>query len=209
RGDLGAVVRAILLDPDAGSSLDPNFGKIREPIIRLANLFRACGATSASGKWQVRSTSSSLSLGQSPLTSPSVFNYFRPGYTPQGAKIGDLGLVAPEFQIVDEISVAAYANLIQSLLSTGIGYGSDVRLSLSSEIALARDPAALVDRLNTILLYGSMSAGLRQRTIDAVNDITIPTLPSATQAQIDTALKNRASIAVYFTMVSPDFLVQR
>jgi len=110
RGNLGAVVQAILLDAEARTTssavADPNFGKLREPVIRMANWMRAFNAQSASGGWLQTSTAANTSLAQAPLTSSSVFNFFRPGYVAPGTKTGKLGYVAPEFQIADEVSVA-------------------------------------------------------------------------------------------------------
>ncbi len=211
RGDLAAVVRAILLDADArdmAAVTTSSFGKIREPMIRLANWMRAFGATSVSGNYLVNSTSGSLSLGQSALAAPSVFNFFRPGYVPPNTRLGAAGLNAPEFQIVDEVSVAGYANTMQTAIGTGIGTGSDVRSAYSVEVTLADDPALLADRMNRLMLYGQMSSALRTAIIDSVAGVAIPG-GTATQAQIDAAKLNRARLAVYLTMVSPEYLVQR
>jgi hypothetical protein len=184
------------------------FGKIREPMIRLANWMRAFGATSVSGNYLINSTSGSLSLGQSALAAPSVFNFFRPGYVPPNTRLGAAGLNAPEFQIVDEVSVAGYANTMETAIGTGIGTGRDVRSAYAVEVTLADDPALLADRMNRLLLYGQMSPTLRVRIIDSVNGVAIPGA-GATQAQIDAARLNRAKLAIYMTMVSPEYLVQR
>ncbi len=212
RGDLGAVIKAILLDAEArnmNAGTDPNYGKVREPVLRLSNLFRAFGATSISGNWVIGSTSGSTSFGQSPLAAPSVFNFFRPGYSPPNTKIGNAGLVAPELQIVDEVTVAGYANTLQTVLTSGIGTGNDIRAPFTAEQSAASDPAALTERLNKVLLYGSMSAGLKQRIIDSVTGVAVPVLTATNQATVDAALLNRAKLAIYMTMVSPDYLVQR
>ncbi len=213
RGDLRAVVTAILTDGEARqlswATSQPSYGKLREPIIRLANWIRAFGATSVSGNWLVGSTSASTSLGQSALTAPSVFNFFRPGYSPPNTQMGLAGLVAPEFQGVDEVTVAGYLNTLQATVGTGIGTSSDVRAGYFSEIALARDPAALAERANALLCLGQMSATLRAKIIDAVNGVAIPASNGSNQAAIDTALLNRAKLAVFLTMASPDYLIQR
>lgn len=211
RGDMAAVVRAILLDEEARSAsaaAGVNYGKVREPLLRMTAWARAFGATSQSGEWLIGSTSASTSLGQSALTSPSVFNFFRPGYTPPNTRIGAAGLVAPELQIVDEVSVAGYLNTMQTTVDAGIGTTQnglrDVRTGYASEIALANDPNALVDRVNLLLLGGSMSPALRARIVEAVRGVALP----ATGAQT-TALTNRAKLAVFMTLASPEFLVQR
>jgi len=212
RGDLAAVVRTILLDAEArdvGTASSATFGKIREPVIRMTNWMRAFGATSVSGNYLLNSTSANTSLGQSALASPSVFNFFRPGYVPPNTRLGAQNLTAPEFQIVDEVTVAGYANTMQAAIGNGIGTGSDVRSAYTREIAVANDANALADRMNRLLLYGQMSSSLRARIVESVNSVVVPASTGANQAAIDTALLNRAKLAVYMTMVSPNYLVQR
>jgi uncharacterized protein (DUF1800 family) len=211
RGDMSAVVRAILLDEEARSATianGVNYGKVREPIVRMAHWARAFGATSQSGSWLIPTTSGNTSLGQTALTSPSVFNFFRPGYSPPNSRIGAAGLVAPEFQIVDEVTVAGYLNTMQTTIDAGIGTtvngARDVRPNYAAEIALANDPGALVDRMNLILMSGRMSPATRTRIVEAVSGVNVPATGNQT-----TALTNRAKLAIYMTMASPEYLVQR
>jgi len=213
RGDMAAVVRAILLDPEARSlttASGPNYGKVREPIVRLANWGRAFGATSASGEWLIGSTSGNTSLGQSPLTAPSVFNFYRPGYSPPNTRIGNAGLVAPEFQIVDEVTVAGYLNTMQTTVDAGIGVtvagARDVRTAYAAELQLVTDPAALVDRMNLLLASGQLSDASRSRIVQAVNGVNITTGNATQQAN---ARLNRVKLAAYMTMAAPEYLVQR
>ena len=211
RGDLGAVVRAILLDAEARDIMavhSPTFGKVREPMIRLTNWMRAFGATSQSGNYLVNSTSANTSLGQSALAATSVFNFYRPGYVPPNTRLGAANVTAPEFQIVDEVSVAGYANTIQGAIGNGIGTGGDVRSAYAAELPFASNPGALADRMSYLLLYGQMSAMLRARIVESLNSVAIPG-GSATPAQIDAAKLNRVKLAVYLTMISPEYLVQR
>ncbi|PZO06391.1 MAG: DUF1800 domain-containing protein [Alphaproteobacteria bacterium] len=206
RGDLGAVIRAILLDPEATTvGTAPGSGKLREPIIRLANWMRAFNATSRSGNFLVGSTLYFGSLGQSPLTAPSVFNFYRPGYVPPNSRVGRARLTGPEFQTVDEVSIAGYANTIGGAIWDGIGAGNEVRANYTREIAIAHDAAALAERMNTILMYGQMPPALRQRVIDGVNSVPIP----SGAAEGAFARLNRVRMAINLTMVSPDYLVQR
>jgi uncharacterized protein (DUF1800 family) len=212
RGDLAAVVRSILLDSEArdiNSANSATFGKIREPVIRMTNWMRAFGATSVSGNYLLNSTSANTSLGQSALASPSVFNFFRPGYVPPNTRAGAQNLTVPEFQIVDEVTVAGYANTMQAAIGNGIGTGADVRSAYAREVAIASDANALADRMNRMLLYGQMSSTLRARIVESVNSVTVPAATGTNQAAIDTALLNRSRLAVYMTMVSPEYLVQR
>ncbi|MBI1198468.1 MAG: DUF1800 family protein [Phenylobacterium sp.] len=210
RGDMAAVVRAILLDPEARDEAiaqDPDFGKVREPIVRLANWARAFNATSKSGQWLIPSTSANTSLGQAPLMSPSVFNFYRPGYSPPGTRLSADGRVAPEFQIVDEVTVAGYLNTMQATIAFGIGGAHDVKSDYATELDLARDPGALADRLNLLLLSGRMSSQLRRQIIEAVEDVRLP--PNAAEPKATNALRGRVWVGIYLTMASPEYLVQR
>ncbi|AQR62291.1 hypothetical protein BZG35_12025 [Brevundimonas sp. LM2] len=212
RGDLAAVVRAILLDAEArdtSASAVTTYGKVREPVVRMAHWMRAFGATSASGNYLLNSTSANTSLGQSALASSSVFNFFRPGYVPPNTRLSAQNLTAPEMQIVDEVTVAGYANTMQAAIGNGIGSGNDVRSAYTREIAIAGDANALADRMNRLLLNGTMSTALRARLVESLNSVTVPATTGTNQATIDTALLNRSKLAVYMTMVSPDYLVQR
>ena len=218
RGDMAAVVTAILTDTEARATAtdmgSASFGKLREPVVRLANWMRAFAVTSQSGNWLMTSTSANTSLGESPLTSSSVFNFWPPGYAPPNTQIAANNLLSPEFQGVDEVTVAGYLNTMQGAIGNGIGSvptggsGADIQSAYTAEIAVATDANALADRMNLLLLYGQMSATLRQRLVDSINGVAIPG-GTATQAQINAALLNRAKIAVMLTMASPDYLVQR
>ena len=210
RGDMGAVVTAILMDPEARNATtaeDPAYGKLREPVIRMTHMMRAFQGSSLSGKWQVRSTGANTSLGQAPLLASSVFNFWRPGYVPPGTTVlGSRNLAAPEFQIVNEVTNAGYVNVIEQTISNGIGTGNDVRLSLSNEVLIADKPEQLADRLNRLLMAGQMSGTLRKRVLDTINAYAIsPTdLNQANQAKT-----NRVKASVLLVMTSPEYLVQR
>lgn len=219
RGDLAAVVRAILTDTEARNisvATSTSFGKLREPVIRVTNWARSFGATSQTSNFLITSTSANTSLNQSPLASPSVFNFWRPGFTPPATtQLGQNMLLAPEFQVVDEVTTASYINQMQDWINSGIGSvptggsGRDVRSTYTAEIALAENPTALVDRMNLLLFYGQMTPTLQTRLNAAITAVAIPTSTGSNQAAIDTARLNRAKTAVFFSMISPEFLVQR
>jgi uncharacterized protein (DUF1800 family) len=198
RGDMGAVTRAVLMDAEARnmSAVTSNsFGKLREPIIRLANWARAFKVTSVSGNFEMPWTHSNTDLAQGPLYASSVFNFWRPGYTPPPTtQLGSRNLLAPEFQLTDEVTVAAYANFIQKAIDIGLGYptNEDVKSNYASETSLSVD--AMLDRINLLLFYGQMSSGLRDR---------IRTVTSGLSGQ------TRVKVAVYLSMVSPEYLAQR
>jgi len=209
RGDLRAAVAAILLDPEARTAArlaDPAFGKVREPILRAAHWMRAFNARSASGNFLLGVTDdATTSLGQSAMRSPTVFNFYRPGYVPPNTSIATAGLVAPELQIVNEVSVVGYSNFMRSAVQNGLGSGSprDIQPDYAAELALADNADVLIDRVSLLLTAGSMSAATRTTVRGAVNSIAMPATNQATARQ------NRVQLAVFFTLSSPDYLVQK
>ena len=216
RGDLRAVVKAILIDPEArqpsltGATTD---GKLGEPVIRASSLLRTFGATSRSGTWNLNNQSDPRALNQAAMLSPSVFNFFRPGYVAPNSRTGDRGLVAPEMQLVNEVTVAGYLNFMQQLIGTGAGNpvngasGYDVNLDPSAEMALAHDPTALVARLNRLLFAGRMSTGLQANIARAVASLPMPAA-TATPAQVAAVRSSRARMAIFLSVASPEYLVQ-
>ena len=226
RGDLGATVKAVLLDPEARAAVgtSANFGKLREPVIRLANWMRAFGATSqaqtangagGAGFLIYNTDDPGTRLGETPMRSPTVFNFWRPGYVPPSTGLATAGLVAPEFQIVNEVEVAGYLNFMQGVIARGVGYvvapatTPDIASSYANETSLAPNPPDLVARINTLLLYGQMSGGLQQQISTATGTIAIPSGSGVTAAQIQAALARRANLAIFLAMASPEYLVQR
>ena len=209
RGDLRATLAAILLDPEARTAVrlaDPTFGKVREPVLRVAHWMRSFNARSATGAFLLGTTDDpATSLGQSPMRSPSVFNFYRPGYVPPNTPIAAAGLVAPELQIVHETSVVGYANFMRSAVQSGLGSGSprDIQPNYSAELALADDADALIDRVDLLLTARMMSAGTRDLIRASVNSVTIPATNQTTARQ------NRVNIAVLFALASSDYLVQK
>ncbi|HSV61439.1 MAG TPA: DUF1800 domain-containing protein [Variovorax sp.] len=205
RGDMKSVFAAVLLDNEARSPAglaDPNFGRLREPMLRLAQWARTFGATSTLGSWRVDDTSSPTRLGQSPLRSPSVFNFFRPGYVPPSTAIASQGLVAPEFQIVNETSVGAYLNYMQGVLPIGFN-GKDVMAAYAAEKALVLDPAALVARLNLMLCGNQLHEASLKLIVNALGT------PALTAASSDALKLNRVCAAVLLVMASSEYLVQK
>jgi uncharacterized protein (DUF1800 family) len=208
RGDMRAVVRAVLLDPEAANTGSAK--KLREPILRLANWMRAFNAKSTSGRFLMTiSDDPLLTLGQAPLRASSVFNYFRPGYTPPNTSLSAAGMVAPEMQIIGEPSVTGYLNYMQGVIPNGAGTNRDILPDYSAELALAAQPALLVDRVNLLLMAGQMSTTLRNQILGALNAITIPAATTTNSATVDTARKNRVYMAIYLSMASPEYLAQR
>jgi len=221
RGDLRAVVRAILLDDEARAPAglaQPGFGKLREPMLRFVQWGRTFGLESAQGSWKIGNFSDPGSrLGQSPLRSPSVFNFFRPGYIPPSTALAANGAVAPEFQLVNESSVGGYLNFMQGVIRNGIfvnapelphnastaNNGFDLKASYAQELALVADPDALVARINLLLCAGQLSAGTVKLITDALKATNV------TAASADNVRRDRVAAAVFLVMASAEYLIQK
>lgn len=224
RGDLRAVFAAVLLDDEARNPegvREARFGRLREPMLRLVQWGRTFGATSAQGSWKIGDLSNpATQLGQSPLRSPSVFNFFRPGYVPPATQMAANGASAPEFQIVTESSVAGYLNFVQNVIRNGIYVndpdlpnninnsknpknGFDIQARYTTELALAHDTKALVARLNLLLCAGQLPAALQARMEAALNATPL-TATSPPDKRLD-----RVAAAVLLAMAAPQYLVQK
>lgn len=194
RGDMQAVIRAILLDDEARA--DPSgttAGKLREPVMRFTGWARGFGANSVSGNFSIGDTSSSINrLAQAMGRSGSVFNFFRPGYTPPNSGFASSGLVAPEFQITNEISVVGYVNYMQSVVNNGL---TDLKTDYAELTALAADSQGLIDRINLVMAAGQLSTA------------TVTQIKSAVDSSTNT--NNRVAIALLLTMAAPDYLAQK
>ena len=114
RGDLGAVVRAILLDSEARDSHGESAGHLQEPWLRYVALLRAFDARSRSGLYLNVGQQVQQALLQHPLSAPSVFNFFSPDFRPNGP-VAEAGLAAPEFQVTNTSTVVSMANLLGDL----------------------------------------------------------------------------------------------
>jgi len=203
RGDLAAVVRAILQDVEARPALPgPGHGKLREPVLRVAHFLRSFGGTSANGNWLMDWDLAELL--QRPLYAPSVFGFFRPGYIPPNTALADAGMAAPELQIASESTVAGWVNRAEIMIVWGLGWngiGPDITATLAFEASLAASgPGPLLDHLNTTLFAGRMSDRLRRAIVDAV---------AAVPAISTTRDRDRARVALFLALASPEYLVQR
>jgi uncharacterized protein (DUF1800 family) len=214
RGDLGAVYAAILQDDEARGPAALNStqsGKLREPMVRLVQWARTFGVTSASGTWKLSDMSDAgTRLGQSPLRSPTVFNFFRPGYALPGTTAFAAGAVVPEFQLVNESSVAGYLNFMQGVIDTGIpnsAASNDLMAAYNAEIALAESPSDLVNRINLLLSGGQLSAATVATITAAVG--SMPKTVATPVGQTAINLRKRVCAAVLLVMASAEYLIQK
>jgi hypothetical protein len=202
RGDLGAVVKAILLDHEARSAAvaaQPGHGKVREPMVRMIGLWRALDLQVDGG--QIRYFWSNSDLGQGPLSSPSVFNFFRPDYAP----VGDLaaaGLFAPELQIHTDASAISVPNRLAIYAYSNWGDPANreddaIYLQIDELLAMWPDAAAIIDELNLRLCAGSLSAATKNRILAAIDD-----LPGWINS------RQTISAIIYLVITSPESAVQ-
>ena len=166
RGSLASTVKAILMHREAreGHLAAPDtFGKLKEPLLRVTQLWRAFEPRRIDGAFNYAWASNELA--QAPLASRTVFNFFRPDFAQPGP-IADAGLLSPEFEILDETSIVT---LTGRLLASSIwNHGAraevnpqSISIDIDREIALEPDPEALLDHLDLLLLGGRMTEALR------------------------------------------------
>ncbi len=206
RGDMRAVAAAVLLDTearDASFTTGAQFGKVREPVIRFTQWARAFGvsSTDVSAVERLRDTQAPNALNQQAYRSPSVFNFYRPGYVQPGSESAAAGMVAPELQITTAASVTGYANFMTDFIFNNDGR-TDFAPNYDAETALAGDAAALVDHLNMLLAHGALTSATQSQIIDAVNAVTAGG-GSFSRDEL------RARLGVLFVMNSSDYIVQR
>jgi uncharacterized protein (DUF1800 family) len=200
RGDLGAVVRAILTDYEARTTTllnTPGYGKLREPLLRNTAVIRAFSPTSVSGEWRISNTDGSLQ--QTPLRSPTVFNFFEPDFSHPG-EIAGAGLKSPEFQITSETSAITSANFMRDGIYNGWSSATpnrDIKINLTELGNLSSNPDAMVDRVNEVLMAGQMPAAMKTIIVNHVKTIGA------------TDKIGRARAAVHLTATSPQFCTQR
>ena len=201
RGDMRAVIRAVLLDPEAAAAPTTvaDFGKLREPVVRYASILRQFGANSSDGF--IANTGYFLQeLGkQHPLSAPSVFNFFLPAHSPSG-EIASAGLVAPEFQITTSNSIVGLSNLIDFIVLADFVTDSPepftaVSLDYGDYAGLGSDIDALVDRLDIVLTAGTLDPATRQAIEAVLTDID--------------DLNLRSRIAIYMFLISSDYAVRQ
>jgi uncharacterized protein (DUF1800 family) len=199
RGDMKAVLRAVLLDTEARTApAAGTFGKLREPVVRYVSLVRQLSPVSTddyffNGGYVVQALTR-----QHPLSSPSVFNFFLPTHSPAGT-LADLGLVAPEFQITNSTTVVGITNLVDYAINGDFVVDvqppfGNVTLDYKPWEDLASDVDALLDRLDLVFTHGALTSATRAAMRGVLVDIADP--------------RFRAKTALYLILVSPDYAVE-
>jgi uncharacterized protein (DUF1800 family) len=203
RGDLQAVVRAILMDSEAFSVIEsnPQSGHLIHPALFITNLLRAFSARSADGTGQSDGylDPQSVSLGMDVFSPPSVFSYFSPfGGVPGSSLRG------PEFGLLNTSTAIRRTNFVNTMVFSRIAVSTNypfnpngTSLNFSTFLPLAGDPAALVDTLNTLMMSGEMSNEMRTSIITAV------------QAVASSNTLKRVRTAAYLIASSSQYQVER
>jgi uncharacterized protein (DUF1800 family) len=224
KGDLSAVVRAILLDPEARQTSPTgveSFGKLKEPVLKFTSLMRAFEVEAfqpltddgSSERETVRFFWPGFDFGQRPYGSPSVFNFYRPDYKPANA-FGGADVVSPEFQILNEKNITAASNWGGSIIFNAYDFlreGCENELDFESgvgclyakfddEIELARNVDDLLDHLDVLMLSGHMTEEMRAILVDHIE----PFDPLDEQQRL-----YRVAEATYLIWMSPAFAVQQ
>jgi uncharacterized protein (DUF1800 family) len=204
RGDLKAVWTAILTDTEARTAptaSDTLSGKLREPVVRFVQWWRTVGMSSTNGAYEIYDLSGADQfLGQSPLRSPSVFNFFRPGYVPPNTAIAAANKLAPEFQLHNETTTAGYINFLQWVTRNGY---NDVRPTYADLLTIAHDVPAVVTWLNLRLTANQMSDASLTVIRNMLAQFNI------TAASSNDNKLNMLSTACLLFLSSPEYLVQK
>jgi len=193
RGDMIAVLRAVLSDPEARSGI-----KLREPFLRYVALNRILHAHGTDTTFPGLGYLAQFLVQQHVLSAPSVFNFYSPGYSPPG-ELGAAGLVAPEFQITTDSTIVgvsdlmAYAIYGDQPIDTPTGFPA-ITLDLTEYETLAADVDALLDRLDLVFLHGTMDAATRAAVRAAIEPVNAD-------------MSARTKLALYLVLISPAFAV--
>lgn len=216
-GDMKTVIKAVLLDTEARNlptdeTAKNGYGKLREPALRLVQWARTFNAkpsdlslnvTPAAGNswvgpWNIGDLSDDVTgLGQSPLRSPSVFNFYRPGYIPTQGAMATNKITAPEFQICNEVTVAKYLNFMTACIDTG---RKDVVADYSADYELAKNATALVDRYALLLAANALSAETKNTIVAAI---------SKQSASDNAGCLQRIKATIFLIMATPEYIVQK
>jgi hypothetical protein len=207
RGDMKAVVKAILLDPEARGDVktDPNFGKLREPLQFATNVYRTFNVKSADGNslsdGYVYARAEFSGMGEVPFQSPTVFNFFPPGYVIPGT-----AMLGPEFAIMTTGTAIQRANFINRTCyssppiagnTTNSPNGTSVDFTDLQALNVADNTGKqLVDELNRRMLHSTMSASMKSTILTAVTAVAAGDI-------------GRVRQAVYLIATSSQYQVQR
>lgn len=204
RGDLRAVIKAILLDEEARSCdwlEDDTQGKLREPFVRYTHFSKASDIEHYYGRYWNVGYSFWEATGQMVFGAPSVFNFFLPDYQPVG-KIAEANLVAPEFQIHNSRSSVGMINhanrwsVYKTVFNTWEENDPEVHLNVDELKILARDTETLINRLDMLFTHGQLGDRTRRIMKEALDPLIYGHYRD-----------DRVRLALYLIMISPDYAI--
>ncbi|MEP1143125.1 MAG: DUF1800 family protein [Henriciella sp.] len=215
RGDLQATLAAVLLEAstfeEPGSGATIISGKVREPVLRFAHWARAfdvSGLDAYNERRLIDTRGTEDSLGQQAFRSPSVFNFYRPGYIAPGTNAGGQNITVPEFQIVNESSSVGYLNFMTDFaFDRGSQRDRDIDTytpDYSDELALVDDPQGLVDHLDNLLTGGRMPDAEKADIVDIISTVEIRTNTDENTAADQ---EDMVQTAVTLVLNSPSYAV--
>lgn len=231
KGDLTATIAAVLFDPTnrlGWSWRRSDYGKVREPVLRLTNWARMFNANAQYPEYdpELGGLGETSGLSQHPYRARSVFNFYRPGFVPPATIAGARGVTVPEMQIVNATSIPGYINTIgEFIFREGIEEEfleelqeafdeSDVDIDeakanttmvpdYSPLMAFAIDSEQLVSQLNSMLVYGTLSKATQETIIQTIDSEVFE------EIEDEEVLLEKIKHAVWLVMTSPDYLIQR
>lgn len=203
RGDLGAVIRSILLDPEARSesiSQGERYGKMREPYLTYAHLSRAFSSKNEDDVFYILTDRHLDYFGQRPLMSPTVFNFYLPNYQPADETI-EGNFFAPEFEILTPLRSVLWPNLLRSNIELGFAYSPTfTHLTRAHDFSIERSlvnyPESLVDRLDLVFTYGTLNQETKEIILKMMNDAGLSD-------------EKKLWTAIYVVMTSPEYVILR
>ena len=203
RGDLGAVIRSILLDPEARSepiSQGERYGKMREPYLTYAHLSRAFSSKNEDDVFYILTDGHLDYFGQRPLMSPTVFNFYLPNYQPADETI-EGNFFAPEFEILTPLRSVLWPNLLRSNIELGFAYSPNfTHLTRAHDFSIERSlvnyPESLVDRLDLVFTYGTLNQETKEIILKMMNDAGLSD-------------EKKLWTAIYVVMTSPEYVILR
>jgi len=188
RGDMKAVITAILLDPEARRGDDPlqmqsSDGHLHEPLLHMMATMRAANTTTDGENLMYYAAN----MRQEPFRSPTVFNFYPPNYQVPGTQ-----LLGPEFKILNSSTTISRVNFVNDLIYGSIS--NKTKTDLSAYVAVAGDVNKLIDMVNVNMMHSQMSDGMRTTLVNVLTAIADK--------------KRRAQAAIYLTASSSQFQME-
>ncbi len=208
RGDMKAVITAILMDEEARAPLEKQqsfFGKVREPVMRFTQAHRAFGGKMAGGSYSsIWDLSGSDAIGQGPLRAPSVFNFYHPDFAPTGP-IETAKLVGPEFEITNSATIGGFADFSKWGILGGFGAGDEASKRTNPDYSfytsLSGNPLVMVEALNMTFMAGQMSAKFKSDMVDVATKLT--------DSNASNQARDRVYQVLWHILNSPEYTVQK